>query len=131
MWPGLVRHRAALEAGADPEMVAEGTRDVRRRRDAAEAALRGRPQSPVPLTGARVADAVESLGGLLHALAHATAEDKCDLYRELGVSMTYQHEDRTVLVEAAPRSPVDLMVVSEDRVNHNPTVSHYADLLIP
>lgn len=114
----LVRHRAALEAGADPEVVAEWTRDVRSRRDAAEAALRGRLQSPVPLTGAQVAEAVESLGGLLHVLAHAAAEDKCDLYRELGVSMTYQHEERTVLVEATPRSPVDLMVVSEGGVAH-------------
>lgn len=31
----LARHRAALEAGADPLMVAEWTRDVRRRREAA------------------------------------------------------------------------------------------------
>ena len=34
-----------------------------------EVALRGRPQSPVPMTGAQVADAVESLGGLLRVLA--------------------------------------------------------------
>jgi hypothetical protein len=118
-----VRHRAALEAGADPEMVAEWTRDVRRRRDAAEAALRGRPQSPVPLTGAQVADAVESLGGLCVSWPTQPREDKCDLYRELGVSMTYQYQDRTVLVEATPRSTVDLMVVSEGGVAHQPHAS--------
>jgi len=37
----LARHRAALEAGADPQLVAEWTRDVRRRRESAEAGLLG------------------------------------------------------------------------------------------
>ncbi len=41
----LARHRAALEAGADPQMVAEWTRDVRRRRSAAKAGLGGPPRS--------------------------------------------------------------------------------------
>jgi len=115
----LARHRAALEAGADPQMVAEWTRDVRRRREAAEAGLRGRrTDRPRRLEPREVAAVVGGLGGLLQVLRRADADDKCELYRELGVSMTYQHPERVVLIEAAPRLPVDLVVVSEGRRAH-------------
>jgi len=110
----LARHRAALEAGADPQMVAEWTRDVRRRREAAEAGLRARPTNRIQrLEPDDVTAFVDGLGGLLEVLRSAEADDKCELYRELGVSMTYQHPERVVLIEASPRLPVDLMVVSE------------------
>ena len=59
---------------------------------------------------------LDSLGGLLAVLTDADADRKCELYRELGVSMTYQHPERIVLAEATPRLPVDIMDVSEGRV---------------
>lgn len=62
---------------------------------------------------------IDSLGGLLEILRRATAGDKCELYRELGVSMTYQHPERAVMIEATPRLPVDLMVVSEGGLGHD------------
>ena len=112
--PLLARHRAALEAGADPQMVAEWTRDVRRRRSAAEAGREARPtRRPQRLGPDEVAVVVDGLGGLLDVLRTADANDKCELYRELGVSITYQHPERVVVIEAMPRLPVDLMTVSE------------------
>ncbi len=114
----LARHRAALEAGADPVLVAEWTRDIRRRRDSAEAALQAKPAAPRRMSEQQISTLVESLGGLIGLLTDADADRKCELYRELGVSMTYQHPERIVLVEATPRFPVDIMVVSEGRRAH-------------
>jgi hypothetical protein len=61
---------------------------------------------------------IDSLGGLLSVLRQAAANDKCDLYRQLGVSLTYQHEGRIATVEVAPRLSVDLTDVSEGGLAH-------------
>jgi hypothetical protein len=109
------RHRAALEAGADPLVVAEWTNDVQRVRDTAQATLNAaRPvERARPLTPHEVTAMIDSLGGLLSVRRQAPANDKCDLYRQLGVSLMYQHEGRIATVEVTPRLPVDIMDVSE------------------
>jgi site-specific DNA recombinase len=110
----LARHRAALEAGADAQTVAEWTRDVRRRRAVAEASLRARPAGRRSKLGPEeIATLVDGLGGLITVLREADTNHKCELYQELGVSMTYQYRDRAVRVDVEPRMPVDLTVVSE------------------
>ena len=38
---------------------------------------------------------VDTLGGLLNALRHADPIDKAEVYRELGVRLTYDHAERT------------------------------------
>jgi site-specific DNA recombinase len=114
----LARHRAALEAGADAQTVAEWTRDVRRRRAVAEASLRACPADRRSKLGSEeIATLVDGLGGLMTVLREADANHKCELYQELGVSMTYQYRDRAVRVGVEPRVPVDLTVVSEGRDN--------------
>jgi site-specific DNA recombinase len=99
------RHRAALEAGADPLVVAEWTNDVQRVRDTAQATLNAaRPvERARPLTPHEVTAMIDSLGGLLSVLRQAPANDKCDLYRQLGVSLMYQHEGR-IAADSASRS---------------------------
>ena len=75
----LTRYRAALEAGADPQMVAEWTRDVRRRRDAVDAGLEARPTGrPQRLGPEEFAAVVDGLGGLLDILRSADANDECE-----------------------------------------------------
>jgi hypothetical protein len=94
----LARHRAALEAGADPLLVAQWTNEVRRIRQAARATL----DADRPVEDARrlnpdeVTALIESLGGLLSVLRQAAPNDKCDLYRRLGVSINYAHATRTL-----------------------------------
>jgi len=51
-----------------------------------------------------IAELVDSLGGLLDVLTDADAARKCDLYRELGVSMTYQHPERVVVSRSGGRA---------------------------
>jgi hypothetical protein len=61
---------------------------------------------------------INSLGALLTVLRQAARRDESDLYRQLGVSMKYQHESRTVTVEVAPRLPVEMRDVSEGGLAH-------------
>jgi site-specific DNA recombinase len=56
---------------------------------------------------------VDTLGGLLNALRHADPADKAEVYRELGVCLTYNHTERTVLAETRPTSSVCVVFVSE------------------
>jgi hypothetical protein len=44
---------------------------------------------------------------------HADPADKADVYRELGVHLTYDHTERTVLAETRPTSSVCVMSDSE------------------
>ncbi len=56
---------------------------------------------------------VNTFGGLLNALRHADPADKAEVYRELGVRLTYDHAERTVLAETRPTSSVCVVFVSE------------------
>ena len=112
----LVRHRAALEAGADPALVVAWSHEVQQQRMIAEAKL-------VDLTSQHGANRrmnqqdihtmVNTLGGLLDVLRHADPADKAEVYRELGVHLTYDHVEHTVLAETQPTSSVCVVSVSE------------------
>jgi site-specific DNA recombinase len=56
---------------------------------------------------------VDTLGGLLNALRHADPADKTEVYRELGVRLTYNHTEHTILAETRPTSSVCVVFVSE------------------
>jgi hypothetical protein len=56
---------------------------------------------------------VNTLGGLLNALRHADPADKTEVYRELGLRLTYNHTEHTVLAETRPTSSVCVVSVSE------------------
>ncbi|MDI5969923.1 hypothetical protein POF50_011340 [Streptomyces sp. SL13] len=98
----LSRHRAALEAGADPALVAQWSREVQAERAVAEAhlAMIGSQQTAGGRMGReQIRDVVAALGGLLNVLRKAAPEDKAEVYRELGLTLTYDHETQKVLAE--------------------------------
>ena len=66
---------------------------------------------------------VHALGGLLDVLRHADPADKAEVYRELGVRLTYDHTKRTVLAETRPTSSVCVVSVSEGGLGPN-TYTH-------
>jgi site-specific DNA recombinase len=112
----LTRHRAALEAGADPALVTAWIAEVQAERAIAVAALgrRGKAEPSRPkLTRQQIKDLVDGLGGLLAILHEADPDDKAEIYRELGMKLTYDHETETIMAEAAPRSSVCVVSVSE------------------
>jgi site-specific DNA recombinase len=109
----LARHRAALEAGADPALVAGWTREVQKERElvvAQKAALESTTHQRLNAEG--IKQLVDSLGGLIEVLQKADPDDKLELYRQLGLKLTYDHTTRTVLAEANPTPPVGVLVVS-------------------
>jgi hypothetical protein len=61
---------------------------------------------------------VNTLGGLLNALRHADPADKAEVYRELGVRLTYNHTEHTILAETRPTSSVCVVSVSEGGLEH-------------
>ncbi|GAA1194361.1 recombinase family protein [Pseudonocardia alaniniphila] len=110
----LATHRAALEAGADPEMVAAWSNEVRGQREAIQARLGHQQRAQHRrLSREEIGLLVEAFGGLLAVLRAADPASKTEVYRQLGLSVTYRHEDRTATATVCPRVPVGVMVVSE------------------
>ncbi len=111
----LSKYRAALEAGADPAIVATWTKEVQSQREvvtaqiAALEAARG-PQRP--LSKKEIERLVQAFGGLTPILRTAEPGDKQEVYRRLGLKLTFDHTTRTVVAEALPQPPVGVVVVS-------------------
>lgn len=56
---------------------------------------------------------VEAFGGLLVVLRTADSRNKLEVYRQLGLTLTYNHADRTAVAEVRPPRSVYELVVSE------------------
>ena len=97
----LRAHRAALEAGADPAIVAGWMAEVQPQRIVAEARLRqgsGRQR----MTAEGITRVVASLRDLMGVLAAADPADKAQIYSQLGLALTYGPGSQTVRAEARP-----------------------------
>ncbi|WP_373300414.1 recombinase family protein [Amycolatopsis deserti] len=94
----LRRHRAALEAGADPQLVTRWMAETQARR--AETLAKARPAArPQRLSKDEIQGLIDSLGDLRRTLIHAAPEDKAAVYQQLGLQMIYHPGKRTVRVE--------------------------------
>jgi hypothetical protein len=110
----LARHRAALEAGADPAVVTAWIAETQAERQRAQQ----RQHTPaeevsdetVQLTKEQIITIVEELGDLVSALRNAEPEHKLEVYRSLGLRLTYDPETQTV------RANVDLATHRWDSV---------------
>ena len=97
----LARYRAALEAGTDPAVVSTWIAEVQAERLAAEVELeRSTGQRSRRMTRDQLAALVSGLGDLLGVLATAAPEDKAEVYRKLGLRLTYDPASRVVTVES-------------------------------
>ncbi|OHV30200.1 MULTISPECIES: hypothetical protein [Pseudofrankia] len=67
---------------------------------------------------------MDGLGGLLTILKDADPTDKAQVYHELGLRLTYDHETETIMADAKPRSSMCAVSVSEGGPNHYPTAGH-------
>jgi len=97
----LGQYQAVLDEGADAKVVARWMAQVQRERASLEAQL-GHTIPGGKLTSTQVRALVEALRDIVTVLAEADPDDKADLYRELGVNLTYHPEGR-VSVEMLPR----------------------------
>jgi site-specific DNA recombinase len=99
----LVRYRAALEAGTDPNLVAGWTTEVTTTRAAAQAQLRDATGAkPARMTPDEITTLIASLGNLLTVLRDADPADKAAIYHGLGLRLTYQPGHKKVIAEAKP-----------------------------
>lgn len=97
----LERHRAALEAGADPTIVAGWMAEVRGERLAAMQALAAASPQPT-MTAADVRQLIDELGDIAGVLAVADPAAKAQVYADLGLRLTLEPSTKRVAVVAAP-----------------------------
>lgn len=90
----LSKHRAALEAGADPAIVAEWIAEVRGKREAAERVLATTAPAE-PLDEASLRAMLDGLGDLRQVLGDADPTQKAEAYAGLGLQVAY-HPGRKV-----------------------------------
>jgi DNA invertase Pin-like site-specific DNA recombinase len=97
----LTRYRAALDAGANPAVVAEWITDTQAKRARAERALaRARPTAQI--TASAVHALLEGLPDKARMLAEAAPTEKARLYGAFGINLTYHPERNLVVVTADP-----------------------------
>ena len=97
----LARYRAALEAGTDPTLIARWTAEVTAQRAIAEHRLR-QATGTTQMTPTEIHHLVTAIGDLITVLRTADPADKGDIYRHLGLKLTYQQKTHTVQVHAQP-----------------------------
>ena len=87
----LARYQAALDAGADPQAVAEWTRQVKAERAAvlARAASQAPGTAPRPLTQDDIRALITGLGDLRDVIRDAEPSVKAAIYEQLGLKVTY------------------------------------------
>ncbi|MEW2219535.1 recombinase family protein [Streptomyces sp. NPDC006990] len=97
----LTQYRAALEAGADPELVTQWISEIQARRAQAQARLRT-PGAGGSVKTSRdsIADLLRTAGDLTRLIHQAAPEDKTEIYRKLGLRLRYHPGQEKVLVEA-------------------------------
>jgi site-specific DNA recombinase len=97
----LARYRAALDAGADPSVVASWIADAQTRRSRAEQVLRCR-QAPTRMGRDEIEAVIRGLGDLFQTLRGAHPANKAEIYGRLGLQLTYDPAKKLVVVEADP-----------------------------
>ncbi|WP_018223650.1 hypothetical protein [Salinispora pacifica] len=96
----LERHRAALDAGADPTVVTAWITRTQADRARAEAELHALASiTPHRLARAEITALVTALGDIAAVLRDADPADKAKVYRQLGLRLNYQPETQTVRAE--------------------------------
>lgn len=99
----LAQYRSALDAGADPMVVTSWITQTQAERARAEADLQSSQRAePRRMSRSQIAGLVRALGDIVTVLRDADPDDKAEVYRQLGLRLTYQTETQTV------RAAVDL-----------------------
>jgi hypothetical protein len=99
----LAKYRSALEAGADPVVVAGWMSEVQADRLAAERELASTGTIAQPLSEAEIRALVASQRQILKSLSRATPEQRATIYGQtMGLQVTYNPRDASIEIEARP-----------------------------
>lgn len=88
----MERHLAGLEAGIDPELIAERTRKAQLEIVAAEAIINSSPDEPMPLTLDEIVATLQALYNVPRLLQAADPATRAELYRSLGITLAYRRD---------------------------------------
>lgn len=119
----LRQHRAALEAGASPQIVTAWINETQARRAAAEARLRHQPAGHRRMTPEEIASMVKALGDLMTVLREADPADKAEVYGQLGLTLTYDPAGKRVKAEARPAPVMYIGTCPRRDLNRSPICS--------
>ena len=124
----LARHRAALEAGADPHLVTGWITETQARR--AEALARAKPVvRSQRMTKDEIGLLVEQLGDLRTVLVDADPNDKAEVYERLGLQAMDNPGKQTVRVEISLGSNWwGYGLCPRAELTQNPTIGYVGDL---
>jgi site-specific DNA recombinase len=100
----LGQHRAALEAGADPVLVTSWMKETQAKRALAEARLKKPTGRRRRMTEEEIMELVAELGRIIEALKDADPADKAEVYRRIGLTLTYHPQEKRAAAEARPNS---------------------------
>jgi hypothetical protein len=97
----LARYQATLDAGADPQTIAEWTRQVKAERAAALArdAGQARHQPGRRLTEDDIRALIAALGSLLDVIRNAGPAEKAAIYDQLGLKVTFRPGEAKIRAE--------------------------------
>jgi site-specific DNA recombinase len=118
----LRQHRAALEAGADPVLVTSWMKETQARRALAAARLK-KPARRRRMTDEEIMNLVTELGGIMEALKDADPADKAEIYRRIGLTLTYHPQEKRVAAEARPNSIMYVGTCPRTDYTKNPMAS--------
>ena len=99
----LAQYHAALDAGASPATVAAWIAETEAERARYEAGLRKAPAAPRQrMTEAEIRSIVDKLADLARVLRGADPNDKSEIFRQLGLKLTYHPGRRLVEAKIEP-----------------------------
>jgi len=98
----LARYQAVLDGDGDIVTVTKWIAETERRKNTAHAQLRSQ-RSDGELSADQIKQLVADLCDIVGVLRQAAPQQKAEIYRELGVSLRYDHTANSVTLHAQPR----------------------------
>jgi hypothetical protein len=98
----LAQYRAALDAGASPATVAVWIAETEAEKARYEVGMRQVAKPRERMTEREIKSTVDKLADIARVLADADADDKSEIFRRLGLKLTYHPGRRLVEAEIAP-----------------------------
>jgi site-specific DNA recombinase len=113
----IAQYRTSLRAGGDPAVIGPWIAETQAKKVAAQAETRtttGRNQ----MSREDIAAIVTALGELARVVREADPADRTDIYAKLGLTLTYQPEERLVQATIKPGLNMRKGFVSEGGLEH-------------
>ncbi|WP_433797623.1 hypothetical protein [Actinoplanes sp. CA-252034] len=97
----ISRYRATLDAGGDPELIADWIRETTAIKKAAQSRLGLTEAPPQRMTAHQIDTIAEAFNDLFRLLRDADPRDKAELYSRIGLRMTYKPGLETLIAEVS------------------------------